>query len=362
MSGGSQTSNSTTSLTLPIWAQGPYKNSSQDWLAAQGALPSIAALYNTTPQLQVPNLQGPQLNAIGQLEGLPTVNPAYGTAGGLYGNAAGLYGGLTNPGSIANQAYYTLANESVRNPSWNQAISDYNQLPSIATGYYNTAANQAQQLYNQFAPGSTGGVSPAIQAAQNQFQKLQLPTIENLAANMGQGNSGAALEAASTGEMQALTPLLQEQAQLQASTGQNLTSADLARAGGITGAYGTAAGGLGSLGAQQQQLRQAALEAAASGSSGLASTAAGGLGNVAGGQTQLGGAAYQQQLSSLTNALQAAGMPYEVAVQQAQAYFDRLQQQQQLAQTVQLGPFSQIPAIFGGSNTVTTTSGGQPLF
>ena len=323
MGGGSQTSNSTTSPTLPIWAQGPYKNSSQDWLAAQANLPSIASLYNSTPLLGIPNLQQPQLNAIGGLENLPTVNPAYGTASGLYG---------------------ALGAESVRNPSWNAAIADYNALPGIATGYYNTAANQAQNLYNQFAPGSSGGMSPAIQAAQNQFQKLQLPTIQNMAANMGQGNSGAALEAASTGEMQALTPLLQEQAQLQASTGQNLTSADLARASGITGAYGTAAGGLGGLGTQQSANRMAALQ------------------NAAGGIANVGSQAYQQQVDSLTNALQAAGMPYEVALQQAQAWFNQQQQKQQLAQTIQMGPFSQIPSIYGGSQTTSTTHGGQPLF
>lgn len=337
MGGGSQTSSSTSSPTLPIWAQGPYKNSSQDWLAAQANLPSIASLYNSTPLLGIPNLQQPQLNAIGGLEGLPTTNPAYTQAGSLI--------------SGASPYYNALGAESVRNPSWNAAIADYTNLPGIATGYYNTAANQAQNLYNQFAPGSSGGVSPAIQAAQNEFQKLQLPTIQNMAANMGQGNSGAALEAASTGEMQSLTPLLQLQAQLQASTGQNLTSADLARASGITGAYGTAASGLGGLGTQQAADRMAALQGAASGNL-----------QTGGALQSLGGAQYQQQVSSLTNALQAAGMPYEVALQQAQAYFNQQQQKQQLAQTIQMGPFSQIPAIYGGSQTTTHTSGGQPLF
>lgn len=327
MGGGNQSSQSTstTTQTLPKWGQGPYMTSSQGWGAAQGALPSISALYNTTPMLNVPNLTPEQLSLISSMQGLPTTNPAYTAAQGYY-NA--------------------LGNESVRNPSWNAAISNYSALPGIATNYYNTAANQAQDLYNQFAPGSTGGMSPAIQAAQNEFQKYQLPVIENTAANMGQANSGALLEGASAGEAQALTPLLQTQAQLQASTGQNLTSTDLARASGITGAYGTAASGLGNLGTTQAANRMAALEGAASGNA------------------QIGGAQYQQQVNSLTQALQAAGMPYEVAAQQAQAYFDQLQQRQQVAQTVQMGPFSQIPAIFGQGYTTSsgTASGGNPLF
>jgi len=235
MGGGSGSSGSTTTSknSLPAWARPAYKGSTAEELAAQGTLPSITGIYGDTPLLGVPGLNSGQLGAIGGFEGM-----------GSGPNAQEL---------------------------------------------------DALRSFGDFTPGSNG-ISPVTAATEAQFNQATLPTIQNSAANMGQSNSGALLEAIQNGQVNALVPEL---------TAQN-----------------------------QQQLE-----------------AAGQVGNI-------GSTVYNQDVTNLTNALQAAGLPYDVAQQEAQSQYNQQQQKSQLAQEVQLGPFSQIPSIFGTGASVTTSGTG----
>ena len=234
MGGGGQQSQTTTHGGLPPQYAPPYNQSVKQWLAAEGGLPSIGQLYGSIPELNVPNLTPDQLAAISGFEGMP-------------------------------------------------------QGP-------NAQEQAALSSLGQFTPGANG-ISPLTAATQAQFNQSTLPTLENTAANMGQGNSGALLEAVQNGQVNALVPEL---------TAQN-----------------------------QQQLQ-----------------AAQATGNI-------GSTIYNQDVTNLTNSLQAAGLPYEVAQQQAQSYFNQQQQKQQFGQEVQMGPFQQIPSLFGSSTSVTTGSGGS---
>jgi len=232
--GGPGTSSSTSSSFggLPPWARGAFQNSAGDWTSAEGSLPSISSLYSNTPLLGVPNLNPQQLAEIQQFEQYPT--------------------GLNQPEAGAQSTLNFL--------------TDPNSL-----GYTN-----------------------ATNAAMGEFNQQQLPEIQSQAALQGQGNSGAALAAEALGQSNTLTPLLQQQLQLQSQ--------------GVS--QGTA------LGAQQ----------------------------------------YNQDQQTMTNALQAAGLPYEVAQQQAQALYNQQEQQNQLAQEIQMGPFQQIGSIFGRGNTISTST------
>lgn len=229
--GGSQQSTTQQSNSVPAWLRPIYQTAVGQELAAQGGLPSIAQMFGMIPTLNVPNLTPEQMGLIGQMEQYPT--------------------GLNAPEQ--------------------GAMSQINQLTS----------------------GPIGS-SPATQAAEQAFKDFTLPTIQNQAAAMGQGNSGAALEAMSQGSERAVVPFIQQEiANRESAVGQ-----------------------LGQLGAQQ----------------------------------------YGQDIGTLTNALQAAGLPYQVAAQQAQALFNQQQQQLQFGQQVQMGPLQQVGSLFGKGNSVSTTS------
>ena len=279
---GGASSNTFTQGGLPAWGQQPYRNTVQGWGQAQGQLPSIGSLYNNMPMLNVPNLTGQQTSLI---------NQAYGRA--------------MNPGPNPTEAAGLAS------------IADANlNLPTLGL-----SPDQLAE-FNQFMPGASG-VSAATKAAQDEFKKLQLPTIENVAANMGQANSGALLEAASTGEAQVMTPLLEQQNQLALGATEGKLSDVLSSQGlQLSGAEAQA----------QQKLAQ--------------------------GQAQFGagGEIFNQNVTNLTNALQAAGLPYEVAAQKAQAQFNQQQGQSQLGQEIQMGPMQAFPSIFGTQNSLTTTT------
>ena len=160
------------------------------------------------------------------------------------------------------------------------------------SGQPNAAEQSAQNQYNQFlAPG--GGESQASQAEMNLLQTQEDPMLMSQASLMGQGNSGAALQSLAQANQAALLPILQQ---------------------------GT-----------QNQLK------AASGLQGL------------------GGQEYSQQTQDLQNALQAAGMPQQLAQQQANNLFNQLQQQVQYAQGVQQGPFSMLGQLIGGGSGTSVT-------
>ena len=125
------------------------------------------------------------------------------------------------------------------------------------TGALNSAEQGAQGQYNQFL--GQNGPSAATRAEMQQFNDLQAPAILQQAGLMGQGNSGAALSALAQGQESAAVPFLQQDEQNKMSAAQ----------------------GLQGLGAQQ----------------------------------------YSQQTQDLQNALQAAGMPQQIAQQQADALF-----------------------------------------
>ena len=242
MGGGSQSSGSSTTTTsgsIPPWARPAYQGSTAQEIAAQSALPSISQIYSGVPTLGVPQLNSGQTTAISGLE---------------------------------NQQQGPNAQEQA-----------------------------ALSSLSGFTPGANG-ISPLTAATEAQFNQATLPTIENTAANMGQGNSGALLEAVQNGQVNALVPEL---------TAQN-----------------------------SNQL-QAATQ----------------TGNI-------GSTVYNQDVTNLTNALQAAGVPYAQAQQQAQAQYNQQEQQSQLGQEVQLGPFSSIPQIVGSGTSITTgtTGGGGSKF
>lgn len=155
------------------------------------------------------------------------------------------------------------------------------------------------QGYGSFI-GQNGQPSAATQAAEKQFADLQAPEILQQSALMGSGQSGAALQALAQGQESAIVPFLtaDEQNQLAASQG------------------------LQGLGAQE----------------------------------------FSQTQEALTNALEAAGLPTEVARQQAQALFNQQQQRFQIATGVQTGGQGQFPSLIGGGSGTSNIQTSAPKF
>lgn len=152
-------------------------------------------------------------------------------------------------------------------------------------GQLNQSEQNAFNTLSSFA-GSAGQPSAATQAEMKEFAALQAPLVQSQSALAGQGNSGAGTEALALSQEQAAVPFLQQD--------------------------------------QANSL------------------------SAAGGLSQLGGQQYGQSVENITNALQASGMQYDVAQQQAQALYNQQQQQQQFGQQVQMGPQSQFPGMWGG--------------
>ena len=198
---------------------------------------------------------------------------AIGGAGGLP-DLSQLFSNFPGLGINPNQ-YYDLAN------MFNVA----NKGPGT---YSNANIKAAGQGLDQFVD-QNGQPSAATQAGLKEFNQLQTPGIMNQAASMGLGNSGAALDAISQGQEQALVPLLQSD-----------QSNSLA-----------ASGALGSLGAQQGQLGQSA---------------------------------FNSQLSGLESILSPEGMPQ-------QNQFNQQMGQEQLAQGYQQELMQLLGSLFGGKQS-----------
>lgn len=162
-----------------------------------------------------------------------------------------------------------------------------------ASGGANPLQQQAGSSLSNFLDQG-GQPSAATQQAEKNFSTFQAPQIQQSANLAGLGNSGAALEAEAEGSAQAAVPFLQ---------------AD-----------------------QTNQL------------------------NAAGQMGQLGGQEFGQQQTALTSALQAAGMPYQIAEQQAQALFNQQQQKQQFGQQVQFGPSQLFPNVIGGGSSTSVNT------
>ena len=232
---GPATSTTQSGNTLPTRFNPEFNTSASEWLAAEQGLPNIEGLYSGMPLEGVPNLTPEQQGVIGGIEAYPA---------GLNAPEAG-------------------------------------------------AVNQLDYLTNVTGPN---GTTAATNAAEDQFSQQSLPQIQQQAALMGQGDSGAALAAEAQGQASALTPLLQTQEQVQ-SAGVNQGAA-------------------------------------------------------------LGGQQYSQDQATLAAQLQAAGMSYDVAQQQAQALFNQQQSQSSLAQEVQTAPFTEIPSIYGRGTSISTSNPG----
>lgn len=99
---------------------------------------------------------------------------------------------------------------------------DVNLLQSYTYGAgTNPLMRQSANDLKQFA-GSPGQPSSATQASLKEFNDLQTPGIMNNAASMGLGNSGAALEAISQGQEQALVPFMQQDLQNSLTASQGI--------------------------------------------------------------------------------------------------------------------------------------------
>ena len=157
---------------------------------------------------------------------------------------------------------------------------------SLAAG--NTAGQQAEQ---QFLTGGPGN-DPALKAQQDYLKSTILPQTQQQSALEGSGTSGASLEATGNAMQAADVPLLQANAQNQ-----------LSAASALSGQQATGAAGVAGMGAQGQAQLQAAL--------------------------------------------QAAGLPREIAQQQAQSIYNQQEQKSGLATSLQGQPLSLIPSSIG---------------
>jgi hypothetical protein len=306
MGGGTtQSESSSSQRTIPKWLKPLLKHTAAGWEAAQGAVPSLAQLYQNVPRLNIPGLTPDQLNIISGLQGLG--QSAFGYLGGFNpGNVqpnpnpgdpmttnSGVIGGpiASNPGNVQpnpNPGDRMTTNYDPGSVGGNMAISAQPGAGVL------TPEQQAASAALQSFLGSPGQPSSATQAALAEFNQLQAPAILQQAAMMGLGNSPAALDALSRGQTSALVPFMQQ---------------DLANTLG-------AAGQLGNIGAQT----------------------------------------FQQAQQEISNALEAAGMPREVALQQAQALYDQLANQFNLAQQIQMGPANLFGNLFGSQSTVHSTT------
>lgn len=299
--GGDSGSNTTSTPIIPQWLKNLEKNTGVNWENAQGQLPSISQLYNNTPLEGTAQLNPMQLSDINAIQNYGTGPNAYESAG--YGTVSGA---LPTLGSA----------ESMIGNSGNYLDAAQNQI------------GNAQNQINYMTNPNNSGQTASTQAAMNQFSQETLPTLENTAASAGLGNSGALLQSVSQGQNNALIPLLQQQVGNQENA---------------IGQYGNLASLEAGLGGQNTSN--------ASALGGLANTQAG-IGST---QAGLGSTIFGQDQTSLANALQAAGLPYSVAQQEATNLYNQQEQQNQFGQQIQLGPSSNF-GIFGGNQSSTSIS------
>lgn len=145
----------------PSWLTPYYQQGANQATNAQNSIPPIGNLYNQYPGLQTAPLSGAELNTINQ------------------------FGQNIGPNATSNVGVGAL---------------------------------------ERFL-GAPGTPSTATNAALNEFKTLQAPEILQQSALMGQGNSGAALQALTQGQESALVPFMQQDLANQLQAGQEVTSA-----------------------------------------------------------------------------------------------------------------------------------------
>jgi len=159
--------------------------------------------------------------------------------------------------------------------------------------------------------GAPGTPSSATNAALSEFRDITAPEVMQQAVLQGQGNSGAATDALARAQEAALVPFMQGDLANTLSASNTLFGGALTAGQGLTGA---------------------------------------GLGQE------------QAQIAQIQQALTAAGVPYQVAQQQAQALYNQQAQQFQFAQDIQTGPISGFPNLIGQLQNLSGVSTTTPKF
>jgi hypothetical protein len=216
----------------------------------------------------------------------------------------------------------------------------------------------ATDALQQFIAGPLGH-APATEAAQAAFSSYQVPTITNNLALAGLGNSGAVGDAIARGEAEALTPLLQQEATNRlAATGQ------LGNIGGNLGGRSLTAAqifsGLG-LGQGQLQLGGANLLANIGENSAARQLQALQMQSGLAGQQMSEGQVLASRVRGDTQAaLEASGIPQQLAEQISTAAFNDFLRRQGLAEAATLQPVgSSLPRMIGST---TSSSGDGRMF
>lgn len=233
---------------------------------------------------------------------------------GLLGMISGLAGGYTGPENSALGALNWIQS--------NPLGFDVASAPEgTFTGPETTALNSLLAQLN--API---GSSPATLQGMQAWQDVVAPQVRNQQALQGSFHGGAADEAIANSAGQAMVPLIQQEIQQ-----RNAAIPQLMQLGG------TAA----------QRFR-----------GDLQQRIANMMGTV-GPLSNLGATGAERFRSDLQNALEAAGVPREVANQQAQANYQDFLRRYQLAQQTTLGPIMQLAPSLIGTTQTTSSSGGK---
>lgn len=226
------------------------------------------------------------------------------------------------------------------------------------TGATMSAPEQAALDQLGFFTGGTLGESPATIAAQDAFRRFTAPEIQQSLALAGLGASGAVGASLGDAEAKALVPFLQSE------------MANRLQATGMTANIGNQYAGrnlqagsiLGNLGGQlmQGQLGAGGLMATIGNQAGMRPIeAARTLTGMAGAESSLGNVLAERARADTQAALQAAGMPRDVASQQAEALYNEFLRQQALGENATLGPLDVMPRLIGNK---TVSSGGGGMF
>jgi len=325
----------------------------------------------TIPDELKPLINASVLQAMGLQEAMPITGfsePHPQTVPGLTPQQEALIGqtiGFSQapPGSWLDQQAFNMANQAgSSNPFQGQAMgfagqaasgNQYQgQSSSMATGAGNLMGPEQEAMagLGLFSQGQLGQ-APATIAAQQAFQQFEVPTIEQNLALAGLGRSGAVGTAIAEGEARALVPFLTAEMMNRLQAAQ--TQAGIGSAQGNRQVQG--AGVLSQLAQNATQGQLGAAQVAAT------------LGGQAI-QGQLGGAQLIQGLATtLANrarsdtqaALEAAGIPRQVAAQQAEAEFNDFMRRQQLSASATLGPLDQTLPLMMGRTVSTSGSGGM---
>lgn len=326
-------------------------------IGLQNQLP-IAGFMGPNQQY-VPDLTPAQTAMLTQMLGFATTSPLTSPEAA----ALGTYDMLTQslmPTAMGQNAALTPTEEAAI--SMAMQAGSANPFQNQAAGYAGTGATMSapeQDALSQLGFFTSGalGESPATIAAQEAFRRFTIPEIEQSLALAGLGTSGAVGASIGDAEAKALVPFLQtEMAQRLQAAGM---TADIGNQ--YAGRNLQAGSILGTLGSQlmQGQLGAGGLMATIGNQAGMRPIeAARTLTGMAGAEASLGNILAERARADTLAALQAAGMPRDVASQQAEALYNEYLRQQALSENVTLGPLDVMPRLIG-SKTVSSGGGGM---